>query len=88
MSDKPMCLHLFEFDSGFSRSDDVDKIAVDDDEMDADVEGSGNDNRMNANVESSGFAQQLARLLLNFFVRSIVCMWKEWGLYISFIVQC
>ncbi len=88
MSDKSMCLCLFESDSGFSGSGDVDKAAVDDDEMDADVEGSGNDNRMNANVESLGFAQQLARLLLNFFVRSIVCMWKEWGLYVSFIVQC
>ena len=88
MSDKPTHLRLFEFDSGFSGSGDVDKAAVDDDEMDADVQGSGNDNRMNANVESLGFAQQLARLLLNFFVRSIVCMWKEWGLYVSFIVQC
>src|SRR5437764_8769213 len=98
MYDEPMCLHLFEFDSEFSGSGDVDKVAVDDSGMDVDVKGSGDGGRMDANVEGSGdgggmdaniegseFVQQLARVLLNFFVGGIVCMWEEWGLYISFI---
>ena len=101
MYDEPMCFHLFRFNSGFSRSDDVDNVAVDVVGMDADVEGSGDGGRMDANVEGSGggggmdatvegsgFVQQLARVLLNFFVGGIVCVWEEWGLYVSFIVQC
>ena len=42
MYDERTCFHLFEFDSGFSGSDDaVNKGAVDSGGMDADVEGSG-----------------------------------------------
>ena len=79
----------------------MDEVADDDGGMDADVEGSGDGGRMDANVEGSGdgggmdanvegsgFVQQLARVLLNFFVGGIVCVWEEWGLYVSFIVQC
>ena len=87
MYDESTRLHLFEFDSGFSESDDVDEVAVDDGGMDADIEGSGDGGRMDANVEGSGdgggmdanvegsgFVQQLARVLLNFFVGGIVCL--------------
>jgi len=101
MYDEPTRFRLFGFDSGFSGSGDVDEVAVDDGGMDADVEGSGDGGRMDANVEGSGdgggmdanvegsgFVQQLARVFLNFFVGAIVCVWEEWGLYISFIVQC
>ena len=63
---------LFGFDSG---SDDVDEVSVD-------------GGRMDANVEGSGFAQQLARVLLAFFLGGIVCVCEECGFYVSFIVQC
>ena len=67
MYDEPTRLLLFGFDSGFSGSGDVDEV-VDSGGMDVDVEG-------------SGFAQQLARVLLTSFVWGIVRMWEEWGLY-------
>ena len=54
MYDEPTRLRLFEFDSGFPGSGDVDEVAVDDGGMDADVEGSGDGGRMDANVEGSG----------------------------------
>ena len=53
MYDEPTHLRLFEFDSGFSESGDVDEVAVDDGGMDADVEGSGDGGRMDANVEGN-----------------------------------
>ena len=74
MYDAPTRFHLFGFDSGFFGSD-VDEVAVDGGGMDADVEG-------------SGFTQQLARVLLTFFLGGIVCVWEECGFYVSFIVQC
>ena len=60
MYDAPTRFHLFGFDSGFFGSD-VDEVAVDGGGMDADVEG-------------SGFTQQLARVLLTFFLGGIVCV--------------
>ena len=54
---------------GFSESNDVDEITVDDGEM-------------NADVEDSEFAQQLTRMLLTFFLESIVCVWEKWELYV------
>ena len=59
MFDEPTRLRLFGFDSRFAGSGDIDEVAVDGGGMDADIEG-------------SGFAQQLARVLLNFFVRGIM----------------
>jgi len=75
MYDEPTHFRLFGFDSGFSGSDDVDEVAVD---------GGG----MDANVEGSGFTQQLARVLLTFFLGCIVYVSGEHGFYVSFIVQC
>ena len=74
MYDERTRLRLFGFDSRFSGSGDIDEVAVTGGGLDADIEG-------------SGFARQLARVLLNFFVGGIVCVWEEWGLYVSFIVQ-
>ena len=70
--DEPTGFRSFGFDSGFSGSDDVDDIAVDGGGMDADV----------------GVAQQLARVLLTLFLGGIVYVWEDWGLHVSFIVQC
>ena len=55
MYDKPMCFHLFEFNSGFSGPDNVNKDAVDSDVMYTDV-------------DSSEFAQQLTRVVLIVFL--------------------
>ena len=71
MYNEPTHFHLFGFNSGFSGSYNVDEVAVDSIGIDADVEG-------------SEFAQQLARVLLT-FLGGIVCMWEE--LCVSFIVQ-
>ena len=60
MCDEPTRFRLFGFDSGFSGFDDVDDVVVDGGGMAADVEG-------------SGFAQQLARVLLTVFW-VIVCV--------------
>jgi len=47
----------------------LDEVAIDGGGMDA----------------ASGFAQQLARVLLTFFLGGgIVCVWEEWGRYVSF----
>ena len=52
---------LFGFNSGFSGDENVNEIVVDDDGMDADVEG-------------SGFVQWFVRVLLTCFLLSIVYM--------------
>ena len=67
MYDEPTRFRLFGFDSGFSQSDDVDEVTVDGGGMDAKVEDS----------VDSGFAQQLARAPLTFFLGGIVCVWES-----------
>src|SRR5438552_16144573 len=71
MYDKPILFRLFEFDSGFSESDDIGREdGVDDGRIDDDVEG-------------SEFIQQLAKVLLTLFWRGIVDVWTEdvWKVY-------
>ena len=74
MYDELTRFHLFGFDSGFFGSDEVDEVAVDGGGMDPDVEG-------------SGFTQQLARVLLTFFLGGIVCVW-EGGMRILCFFYC
>ena len=88
MYDEPTRLRLFGFNSGVSGSGEVDEAEVSGGGMEIEVEGSGDSGGMDANVEGSGVAQQLARVLLTFFVGDIVCMWEECGFHVSFIVQC
>ena len=69
MYDKPILFRLFEFDSGFSGSDDIGREdGVDDGRIDDDVEG-------------SEFIQQLAKVLLTLFCRGIVDVWKVYFFY-------
>ena len=71
MYDEPMHFHLFGFySSEFSESDDIDKVAVYSGGMTADIEG-------------SEFTQQLAKVLLAFFLEGIVSIWEEWGLFLQ-----
>ena len=55
MYDELMHFHLFEFNSGFSGSVDVDEIVMDSSGMDTGIEG-------------SEFTQQFARMLLTSFL--------------------
>ena len=65
MYNEPIHFHLFQFDSGFSGSDDIGREdGVDDGRIDDDVEG-------------SEFIQQLAKVLLTLFWRGIVDVWTE-----------
>ena len=86
MYDESMRLYLFGFDSGVFGSGDIDEIVVNGGGMDIDVDGSNG--KMDANVEVFEVTQQLAKVLLTFFVWGIVCVWEECGLDVFFIVQC
>jgi hypothetical protein len=77
MYEDPTRFRLFGFDSRFSGSEDVDEVAID-----------GSRRGRDADVEVSGFAQQLASVLLTFFWGGIVCVWEACGLYVSYILQC
>src|SRR5579859_1647924 len=86
MYDEPTHLRLLGFDSGVSESGDVDEAEVSGGGMDVEVEDSGDGGGMDANIEGTGVAQQLARVLLTFFVGGIVL--RVGGMRIPYFFYC